>query len=224
VQVEVLLGRLALGVRAAEVGKGRVGRNHQQRERLRARGCEGRLLAILNVVGANAANGVEQSRVAVAAHCGWKQGCAGLKSSDCGAARGDGWKVGKLKRLECCRTRGRLLRAACVHDPFMALAAALAKAALCHSLLVCPSCLSCLRAHSAYVNAADRWRLSHGPINAVGTVAERRHYCATVSAGCGLRIADSLILDNSQSLVHGVAIVWLLAAAAAAAHGCSLCA
>jgi hypothetical protein len=70
VQVEVFFGRLVLPACVAEVCKGRVCGHHQQRERLRPRGCERRLLALLDVVGLDAANGVEKSRIAVAAHVG----------------------------------------------------------------------------------------------------------------------------------------------------------
>jgi hypothetical protein len=40
------------------------------------------------VVGTDAADGVEQSGVAMAAHCDREQRCMGLQSSGCGVARG----------------------------------------------------------------------------------------------------------------------------------------
>lgn len=59
VQVKVFFGRLVLAACVAEVGKGRVGGHHQQRQRLRPRGRQGTLLALLDVVGLDAADGIE---------------------------------------------------------------------------------------------------------------------------------------------------------------------
>ena len=64
-EIEVFLWSLVLGHGAGEIGEGRRGRNHQQRQGLRARGGEGGLLAMLDVGGPDLVNGVEDAGVVV---------------------------------------------------------------------------------------------------------------------------------------------------------------
>jgi hypothetical protein len=52
-----------------QFGVGRVGRDHQQAESLWARGGETLLVAILDVVGFDAVDGVEELGILVASHC-----------------------------------------------------------------------------------------------------------------------------------------------------------
>lgn len=61
VQVKILLAVAARDAR--RVGEARRGRDHEERERLRARGREGLLVAIGNVVGLDAIYGVEELRI-----------------------------------------------------------------------------------------------------------------------------------------------------------------
>jgi len=70
VQIEVFFGRLVLAAGVAEVGERRTGGDHQQRQRLRARGRERRLFALLDVEGLDASHRVEQSGIAAATHDG----------------------------------------------------------------------------------------------------------------------------------------------------------
>lgn len=59
-EVEVLFGGLRLRVRRREPGKGRGCRDHQERQSLGARRREAVLLAILDMIGVYAIDGIQQ--------------------------------------------------------------------------------------------------------------------------------------------------------------------
>ncbi len=68
VKIEVLFGHFVLRSHGRQVRERRRGRDHQQRQRLRAGRGEGRLVAVLHMVGFDAGDCVEQSGLVVACH------------------------------------------------------------------------------------------------------------------------------------------------------------